>query len=130
MCVTSAREFASVLRVSESADQLPTDVAVLQARLATALAERDAAITERDQALSQNDRLAHLLQQLQRMQFGRRSEKLDPDQLNLAFEDIEQAVAATEAARRQEGPGGRAGARRRSAAPIAVRFPPICRACM
>ena len=28
---------------------------------------------------------------------GRRSEKLDPDQLNLAFEDIEQAIAGTEA---------------------------------
>jgi transposase len=85
------------LRVSENADQLPTDVAVLQARLATALAERDAAITERDQVLVQNHRLAHLLQQLRRMQFGRRSEKLDPDQLNLALEDIEQALAGDEA---------------------------------
>ena len=27
------------------------------------------------------------------MQCGPRSEKLDPDQLNLAFEDIEQAIA-------------------------------------
>jgi transposase len=32
------------------------------------------------------------------MQFGRRSEKLDTDQLGLAFEDVEQAVAASEAA--------------------------------
>ena len=39
---------------------------MLQARLATALAERDAAIAERDQALSQNHRLQHLLQQLRR----------------------------------------------------------------
>jgi transposase len=45
-------------------------------------AERDAAIAERDQALSQNDRLWHLLRQLQRAQFGRRSEKLDPEQLH------------------------------------------------
>ena len=44
------------------------------------------------------DRLQHLLHQLQRAQFGRRSEKLDPDQLALAFEDIEQAIAASEAA--------------------------------
>ena len=71
---------------------------MLQARLATVLAERDAAIAERDQALAQNHRLQHLLHQLQRMQFGRRSEKLDADQLALAFEDVEQAVAATEAA--------------------------------
>ena len=40
----------------------------------------------------------HLLRQLQRMQFGRKSEKLDPDQFALALEDIEQAVAASEAA--------------------------------
>ena len=86
-------------RVSESADQLPTDIAALQALLAAARAERDAAIAEResDQALSQNDRLRHLLRQLQRAQFGRRSEKLDPEQLALAFEDIEQAIAANEA---------------------------------
>ena len=40
----------------------------------------------------------HLLRQLQRMQFGRKSEKLDPDQFALALEDIEQAEAASEAA--------------------------------
>ena len=40
----------------------------------------------------------HLLRQLQRMQFGRKSEKLDPDQFALALEDIEQAEAANEAA--------------------------------
>jgi transposase len=32
------------------------------------------------------------------MQFGRKSEKLDPDQFALALEDIEQAEAASEAA--------------------------------
>jgi transposase len=95
---TIARESDSVLRVSENANQPPTDIAMLQAQLATVLAERDAAIAERDQALAQNHRLQHLLHQLQRMQFGRRSEKLDADQLALAFEDVEQAVAATEAA--------------------------------
>ena len=78
------------------------------------MAERDAAIAERDQALAQNHRLQHLLQQLRRMQFGQRSEKLDPDQLNLAFEDVEQAVAATEAAEDKKDPvGGRARAEKR-----------------
>jgi hypothetical protein len=98
--------------VSETAPQLPTDIEVLQARLATALAERDAAIVERDQVLSQNERLRHLLHQLQRAQFGRRSEKLDPDQLNLAFEDIEQAIAATEADDDKKDLAGGARARR------------------
>jgi transposase len=83
--------------VSADTNQSPTDIDALQARLAAALAERDAAIAERDQAMSQNDRLLHLLRQLQRMQFGRKSEKLDPDQFALALEDVEQAVAASEA---------------------------------
>ena len=86
-------------------DQLPSDIDALQALVTAARAERDAAIamcdaaiTARDHALSQMDRLRHLLRQLQRAQFGRRSEKLDPEQLQLAIEDIEQAVAANEAA--------------------------------
>ena len=50
----------------------------------------------------QNARLELYLSQLQRMQFGKRSEKLNPDQLNpdqfnLALEDIEQAIAKIEA---------------------------------
>jgi len=90
--------------VSESAADLPTDVAALQAQLAAtrveldvAIAERDVAIAAREEALSQNERLRHLLRQLQRAQFGKRSEKLDAEQLALALEDIEQAIAASEA---------------------------------
>lgn len=64
-----------MLGVSERTDQLPTDIAMLQALLAQTRAERDAAIAERDHVRSHNDRLQHLLNQLQRMQFGRRSEK-------------------------------------------------------
>jgi hypothetical protein len=37
--VPTARESGSVPRVSETADQLPTDIKVLQARLATVLAD-------------------------------------------------------------------------------------------
>jgi transposase len=43
---------------------------------------------------------------LQRAQFGQRSEKLAPEQLNLALEDIEQAVAANEAADDKRDPAG------------------------
>src|SRR5215469_16320006 len=94
------------LDMSEIADQLPTDIDALQALVAAARAERDAAIAERDQALSQMDRLRHLLRQLQRAQFGRRSEKLDPEQLLLALEDVEQAVAGNEAAEDKKDPAG------------------------
>src|ERR1700733_659246 len=83
--------------VSETADQLPNDIDALQALLAAARAERD-------EALSQNDRLRHLLRQLQRAQFGRRSEKLDSEQLQLALEDVEQAVAGDAAAADRKDP--------------------------
>jgi transposase len=109
--ITKADESDSVLCVSEIAPQLPTDIEALHTLLAAARAERDAAIAERDQALLQNDRLRHLLRQLQRAQFGRRSEKLDPEQLLLALEDIEQAIAANEAADDKKDP---AAARARS----------------
>ena len=92
-------------------DQLPADIDALQALVAVARAERDAAIAERDHALSQMDRLRHLLRQLQRAQYGRRSEKLDPEQLLLAIEDIEQALAGDEAA---EDKKDSAGARKRA----------------
>jgi len=90
---------------------LPDDIAALRALVLTAWAERDAEraekarlVEERDQLAGQNDRLRHLIRQLQRMQFGRRSEKLDPEQLSLALEDLEQAVAAAEAEREQVDP--------------------------
>ena len=50
-------------------------IAAMQAKL---VAER----AERQQLEAHNDRLRHFLRRLQRMQFGRRSEKLDADQLN------------------------------------------------
>jgi transposase len=90
--------------VSEIANQLPADIETLHALVTAAwtqrdavIAERDTAIGERDRARSQIDRLRHLLRQLSRAQFGRRSEKLDPDQMLLALEDIEQAIAESEA---------------------------------
>jgi transposase len=92
-------------------DTLPDDVAALHALVLSARAERDAeraekgrVLEERDQLAGQNDRLRHLLRQLQRLQFGRRSEKLDPDQLNLALEDLEQAVAEVEAEQERADP--------------------------
>src|ERR1700745_4339685 len=100
-----ARESDLVPRVSEIA-QLPADIDALHVLVAAARAERDAAIVERDHALSQIDRLRHLLRQLQRAQFGRRSEKLDPEQLLLALEDIEQSVAGNEAADDKKDPAG------------------------
>jgi transposase len=110
------RESDSVPCVSDTAPHLPVDIDTLQALLVATRAERDAAVAERDRALSQNDRLRHLLRQLQRAQFGRRSEKLDPEQLRLALEDIEQVIAANEAGEDKKDPAAaRARAEKRRA---------------
>src|SRR5215213_2496355 len=72
--------------------------AALEIERDTVLAERDAACAERDAAQAEIEKLRLLIRQLQRGQFGRRSERLDPDQLQLGLEDLEQTVAAAEAA--------------------------------
>src|SRR3954466_10339111 len=75
--------------------------AALEIERDTVLAERDAACAERDAAQAEIEKLRLLIRQLQRGQFGRRSEKLDPDQLQLGLEDLEQAAAAAEAAQEE-----------------------------
>ena len=52
------------------------------------------------------ERLRAIIEALQRHQFGRRSEQLDPDQLLLGLEDVETALAQVEAA--NEAKAGRA----------------------
>jgi hypothetical protein len=64
----------------------------------TALTERDALRAEHDAAQAEIEKLRLLIRQLQRGRFGRRSEKLDADQLQLGLEDLEQTAAAAEAA--------------------------------
>src|SRR5215213_9878320 len=70
----------------------------LQAKYDTVLIERDTLRAEHDAAQAEIEKLRLLIRQLQRGQFGRRSEKLDPDQLQLGLEDLEQTAAAAEAA--------------------------------
>jgi transposase len=63
-------------------NNLPTDTALLH-RLVRDIA---ASIEHRDTEI---ERLKSIIKQLQRMQFGRRSERLDPDQLALGLEDLD-----------------------------------------
>jgi hypothetical protein len=70
--------------------------------------ERDHVAHERDDALAQNERLLALLAKLQRMQFGRKSERLPEDQLHFAFEEIGATLAANEAAAEKTSPQRRA----------------------
>src|SRR3954470_8416996 len=71
---------------------------VLEIERDTVLAERDALRAEHDAAQAEIEKLRLLTRQLQRGRFGRRSERLDPDQLHLGLEDLEQTIAAAEAA--------------------------------
>jgi len=52
-------------------------------------------MTRRDEEI---ERLQAIIRKLQRAQFGRRAERFDPDQLDLALEDLEQDIARTEVA--------------------------------
>ena len=78
-------------------DAFSDDLDSLRELVAQLSTERDAALAECKRVMEQNDRLRHLLQQLRRAQFGRKSERLDPEQLQLAIEDLETAVAAEDA---------------------------------
>src|ERR671939_1568790 len=88
--------------------QMAEVIARQNAGLISLQAERDTAWSERDAAQAEVEKLRLLIRQLQRGRFGRRSEKLDPDQLQLGLEDLEQAAA--EAA--QEAATGSGGAPR------------------
>src|SRR4051794_24962333 len=73
----------------------------LQAERDTVLAERDLIREKHDAAQAEIEKLRLLIRQLQRGRFGRRSERLDPDQLQLGLEDLEQTAAAAEAAQEE-----------------------------
>ena len=76
-------------------DQLPTDPDTLRALL---LAERERHAYELAAARGEVARLVAIIKELQRHRFGRRAERLDADQLAFALEDLEQMLAAAEAA--------------------------------
>lgn len=74
-------------------DNLPADPALLQ-QLVRDLAE----VVERQKAdLAELEALRQQLRQMQRSVFGRRSERLDPDQLELGLEELEADIARVEA---------------------------------
>lgn len=74
---------------------LPEDVETLHALIGDLVRERDSARAEAEAEIA---RLRGILKSLQRMQFGRRSERLDPDQLQLGFEDVAVDLAEVEEA--------------------------------
>ena len=67
-------------------DDLPVDTALLH----HLVRDMAAAVESRDGEI---ERLQLIIKKLQRAQFGRRSERLDPDQMALALEDLDSDVA-------------------------------------
>ena len=71
-----------------------------RARHAVELEERDRKLAAQDDARASDheliERLTRIIRDLQRATFGARSEKMDPDQLALALEDLEQELAGAE----------------------------------
>jgi transposase len=71
-------------------DNLPSDMALLHGLLRDMVA----VVEHRDGEI---ERLQTIIKQLQRTQFGRRSERLDPDQLALALADLDGDIGRAEA---------------------------------
>ncbi len=76
---------------------LPDDIVALNAMLVAAQtreAGKDAQMARNDERI---ERLEKLVAVFKQAAFGRKSEKTDPDQFDLALEDLETAMAAIHA---------------------------------
>jgi transposase len=74
---------------------LPDDVEALHHLIGDLVAARE---HERAEARAEIERLRHIVKLLQRNRFGRRSERLDSDQMLLGLEDVDADIARAEAA--------------------------------
>jgi transposase len=79
---------------------LPDDVSALRALVLEQARELDTLKLFR----AEIERLKAIIEALQRHRFGRRSEQLDPDQLQLCLEEVETALAEAEEAREKASP--------------------------
>ena len=98
---THARAAAADAKL-EAADArlnaLAAERATITAQQATLTIERDTLAAEVDRLTEQNARLNHILKTLQRAHFGRKSERISAEQMELGLEDVQTALAAEDAA--------------------------------
>jgi transposase len=82
-------------------DTLPTDIDALRALIVAErtahVAECAAHIAERDKLTARNARLEAILAEIRRAHFGRKSERINDDQLALALEDLETSLGKAQA---------------------------------
>ena len=110
-------------------DNSPLDVLLLKQKIAEAARvveelktekqalskERDEAIAQRDAAVQENEKLLLILSQYKRAIFGRRSEKINPDQLQLLLSQIEQPAVGAANENDAEGAGDKETEKQRAA---------------
>ena len=96
-----ARESADVSAMTNAPTALPDDLDALKALIlaerAAHAAAHAAVIVERDQLAARNEKLEYIVVEMRRAMYGRRSERIDDDQLALALEALETEHAKTEA---------------------------------
>ena len=95
--IDALREGTRVSLISRAMDidlaALPDDVETLQEMVRSLAVER----TALSEAQAEIERLKLIVQKLQRIQFGRRAERLDDGQLQLGLEDVAVDIAQAEA---------------------------------
>lgn len=77
-----------------TSDKLPDDINALRALI---LAERAAHAAERDKLAARNERLEAIIAEIRRAHFGRKSERINDEQLALALDELETDAAKIEA---------------------------------
>jgi transposase len=113
--------------MTTTADALPDDIGALRALILAERAAHAATMTEREQLAQRgaqlaeriaiieraNAKLEHIVAELKRAQFGRRSERITDDQLALALDELETAAAKANAEAEKADPERKAAAARK-----------------
>ena len=108
-----AAESVLVRSMTTAADALPDDVGALRALILAERAERTQ-LAERNAVLERlTTKLAHIVAELKRAQFGRKSERISDDQLALALDELETAAAKANAEAEKADPERKAAAARK-----------------
>jgi transposase len=87
-----------------ASDSLPDDMDALRALAGVQHAKIAGLTAEVERLQAQAARYEHIIAQLRRLTFGKRSEQMDKDQLQLALEDLQQGAAEIEAQEEKDEP--------------------------
>jgi transposase len=101
---SNASEYDLIPCVETALNDMPEDMEALRAAFLAMRSEASALKIENARLAAENvfldtlnQKLAHYVAKLKRLTFGPSSEKLDPEQLQLALEDLEQKIAEVQA---------------------------------